>query len=185
MKLWLFRHAQVLLAADVCYGVSDVAADPQATQVAAQGFAPCPARDSALWTSPSARARALAGALQAHRPDLRGPRVDDRLQEMDFGQWEMQAWEAIPRPAVDAWVDDFPGHRFGGKESAQDVIDRVASALSDASTQGIDEAVWVTHAGVIRAVRFLQGPERRTHIRSASEWPQSEVGMGAWVVIDL
>ncbi len=185
MKLWLLRHARVLVGADVCYGTSDVAFDLQAAETAARDFAPCPAANSILWTSPSSRAGHLASALQSHRPDLRGPRMDLRLQEMDFGHWEMQAWNDIPRPAIDAWANDFPNHRFGGKESAQDVIDRVAMALDDAWDAGIDEVVWVTHAGVIRAVKFLLAAQGRRHIASASEWPTSPVGMGAWIDVEL
>ena len=60
------------------------------------------------------------------------PRPDPRLREMDFGCWEMQPWQGIPREAVDAWTADFARHRFGGRESAQEVIDRCC-ALADAN----------------------------------------------------
>jgi alpha-ribazole phosphatase len=49
---------------------------------------------------------------------------------------------------------DFAHHRFGGAESTQQVIDRVAGALHDLRASQAREAVWVTHAGVIRAVQF-------------------------------
>ena len=39
MKLWLVRHAQVLLPPGICYGATDVAADAAATLSAAQALA--------------------------------------------------------------------------------------------------------------------------------------------------
>ncbi len=185
MKLWLLRHARVQVAAGLCYGNSELEADQAATASAAQGFALLPAQRSALWTSPSARTRSLAGAIHRLRPDLDVPLVDARLREMDFGVWEMQPWENIPREAIDAWVADFPNHRFGGKESAQEVVDRVSAALADAAKQDADEMVWITHAGVIRAVQFLQASAMRPRITSAREWPASSVTMGEWIRIDL
>lgn len=185
MKLWLLRHARVLVQSGLCYGVSEVDADPAATDTTAQNFASIPARSSLLWTSPSARALLLASAIRSRRPDIAAPLMDARLQEMDFGNWELQAWEHIPRTAIDAWVTDFADHRFGGKESAQEVIDRVAAALSDASKLQVPEMVWVTHAGVIRAVQFLLASGMRRRILSASEWPASAIGMGEWLCVEV
>ena len=184
MKLWLVRHAQVNVPAGLCYGATDVAADAAATEAAAIAFATQPSQGSLLWASPLARARLLAQALREQRPDLPETIFDARLQEMNFGQWEMQAWDDIPRSAVDAWVADFPHHRFGGEESTQVVIHRVADALHDLRQLGKKEAVWITHAGVIRAVRFLlQGSQRI--IQSAEQWPQAAPAMGEWVAYDV
>ena len=197
MRLWLLRHAQVAVPAGTCYGASDVEADVQATEQAADAFAHRPAPGSALWTSTSSRALVLARAVASRRADLAAPQPDARLCEMDFGCWEMQLWQDIPRAAVDAWTADFASHRFGGQESAQDVIDRVALALGDAVAQArrlaSREMVWVTHAGVIRAVTYLvgvgdaQAPDSPTHrrIRSAAEWPSDAPAMGQWMSVDL
>lgn len=184
MKLWLLRHARVLVEPGVCYGASELDADPAATEAAAQEFAAVPGQGCVLWTSPSTRAQLLASAIHRLRPDIGTPRTDTRLQEMDFGDWEMQAWSGIPRADIDRWVADFPDHRFGGKESAQEVIDRVAAALADASDLAVPEMAWVTHAGVIRAVQFLQAAGKRQRIASAGEWPASVIGMGEWVCVD-
>ncbi len=187
MTLWLLRHAQVLAPPGTCYGVTDLAADPEATLRAAASFGPSPAVGSAVWCSPSARATQLAQALASLRPDLATARLDPRLREMDFGHWEMRPWAEIPREAVDAWTDDFAHHRFGGRESAQELIDRVALALDEARRVAAPELVWVTHAGVIRAVQFLVGAEAagaRT-IASAAQWPVEAPAMGEWVRLRL
>ena len=185
MKLWLLRHAQVLVDPGICYGSSNVDCDTEATIVAAKNFAPYPAKDCVVWTSPSARASKLAEAVSRIRPDLKGPNADHRLKEMDFGLWEMQPWESIPRADIDAWVEAFPHYCFGGKECVQDVLDRVAKALIDATLSGAAEMIWVTHAGVIRAVQFLSTEEKRTKISLANEWPSSAPSMGEWICLEI
>src|SRR5690606_9360342 len=133
MKLWLIRHAAVALPAGLCYGTSDAPAHGWATQEAADALALALPRYLPLWVSGLVRGgsgrgggQRLAAALQRRRPDLGAARVDTRLNEMDFGRWEMQAWNAIPRSAFDEWMVDCSGHRCGGEESTQQVILRVA-----------------------------------------------------------
>jgi alpha-ribazole phosphatase len=184
MKLWLLRHAPVVLAPGLCYGASDVPADSDLTRKAAKAFAPLLSEGTPVWVSGLLRAQQLAGALQAERPDLRAARIDTRLNEMDFGLWELNPWASIPRSAFDDWMADFAHHRFGGAESTQQLLYRVAAALADLRPASSREVVWVTHAGVIRAVRHLVesgGP----HIREASEWPKEAPEPGGWTSVDL
>ena len=182
MKLWLLRHACVTLEAGLCYGASDVPADPALTRQAAEtaaGLLPpgLPVRVSGL-----GRAQQLARELHAIRPDLQPPRLDPRLNEMDFGRWELQRWDTIPRAAFDDWMADFAHHRFGGAESTQQVLDRVARAMGDLHAQAVSEAVWVTHAGVIRAAHFLSVHGHAT-IADASQWPSDAPAPGGLVVL--
>src|SRR5690606_18470493 len=131
MKLWLLRHARVSLPPGLCYGASDVPADEVHTRMAARHWAQTLPAGLRLRVSALGRAGQLARALRALRPDLPEALVDARLNEMDFGRWEQQHWDAIPRAAFDDWMADFAHHRVGGGESTQTVIDRVAAALAD------------------------------------------------------
>ncbi|WP_342129252.1 histidine phosphatase family protein [Hydrogenophaga sp. OTU3427] len=186
MKLWLLRHAQVLAAPGLCYGASDLPAHAGHTDAAARAAALCVPAGLPLWVSGLGRARQLADRLHALRPDLGPPRTDVRLNEMDFGRWEGQAWQAIPRAAFDDWLADFAHHRFGGAESTQQVIARVAAALADqrAAFGPGGEAVWVTHAGVIRAVAYLarHGPAPIAH---AGQWPEEAPAPGGLVCVSV
>jgi alpha-ribazole phosphatase len=184
VKLWLLRHAQVALPPGVCYGASDVPAHADLTQAAAEATAPLLPHGAPLWVSALGRAGQLAEVVHSLRPDLQPPHADARLNEMHFGQWEMQPWNAIPRNAFDAWMADFPHHRFGGTESTQQVIDRVASALQDLRGKGHSEAVWVTHAGVIRAVSYLALHGNRP-IQAVNEWPVDAPAPGGHVCVTL
>lgn len=185
MKLWLLRHAQVEVVAGVCYGMSDVSANAQSTQEAADAFAAHPALGSVLWSSPLTRAWQLGQALRHRRADLSAMQADARLCEMNFGSWEMQPWEAVPKMAVDAWVADFAHHRFGGGESTQQVIDRVGKALDDACDLNVPEMIWVTHAGVIKAVQYLLHEGRQSVISSPHQWPTHAPAYGAWVMLEI
>lgn len=187
MNLWLLRHAQVDLPPGLCYGGTDAPALAGATAGAAFDLAQVlPARPGLLWMSGLQRTHQLAHALRRHRPDLPEPRADLRLNEMHFGQWEQQPWDAIPRPAFDDWMADFAHHRFGGQESTQAVIDRVAAALADTRAAlvkaGSSHAVWVTHAGVIRAAQFIRTHGHRT-VADAGEWPQEAPAPGGWMLL--
>jgi alpha-ribazole phosphatase len=102
---------------------------------------------------------------------------------MDFGHWELQPWDAVPRSAFDSWMGDFAHHRFGGAESTQQVIDRVAGALHDLRASQAREAVWVTHAGVIRAVQFVAA-HGAVDIASVDQWPRDAPAPGGHLCID-
>ena len=176
MKLWLVRHARPLIADGVCYGATDVPADAEHTRATAAQLAPLLPAGLVVWTSPLQRCSALAEALQALRPDLQ-LQVDTRLREMDFGHWEGQRWDAIPRSAFDDWTANFGMARFGGKESVNELLQRVAAARSEAQALGQD-AVWVTHAGVLRAMALLE--QGHTTLSQAPQWPQAVAEWGAW-----
>ncbi|MDF2466636.1 MAG: phosphoglycerate kinase [Ramlibacter sp.] len=179
MKLWLLRHAPVQLAPGLCYGASDVPADDALSQRAALVAAATLPPGVPVWVSGLCRAQQLAAHLQSVRPDLAPVRVDARLNEMNFGRWELQPWLAVPRAEFDVWLADFANHRFGGVESTQDVIDRVATALADlqASLGASGQAVWITHAGVIRAAQYIASCGANP-IPDAGQWPRWSAAPG-------
>ena len=182
MKLWTVRHATPLIARGVCYGALDVAADAQHTLQAARALAPALPVYCKVWVSPLQRCIQLANALSDIRPELK-PQTDTRLREMDFGTWEGVAWDAIPLAAMQAWTDDFGEHRFGGAESANEVLARVAGLWHAARQQSDEDQVWITHAGVARAAHLLSQGMRS--VDSASQWPKDAPGYGEWWRIDF
>lgn len=181
MKLWLVRHAQPLVAQGVCYGASDVAAHAQATWEAAQALSGMLPRGLPVFASPLQRCTQLADTLLELRPDLPFTQ-DERLVELDFGLWENQRWDAIPQNAWDDWMADFGNHRFGGKESVNALMARVAAAWDAWRAQGHD-AVWITHAGVVRAVSLLVQGQRT--VERSEQWPSKPLPFGEWVELEV
>jgi len=77
------------------------------------------------------------------------PLFDERLAEMNFGDWEGQAWDDIPRTQLDAWAADVAGYAPPGGESPLSLQRRALDFVADLN---VPEAVIVTHAGVIRTL---------------------------------
>lgn len=144
------RHLPVRGAAGLCYGQHDWAADPDDIEAALPEIrAQLPVWP--IFSSPLQRCLHLA--RRVHLPQQEPLRIDERLMEMHFGDWEMRRWDQIEREHLDAWSTDIVGFAPPGGESFARVIDRVA-ALVD----GLDgPSVLVTHAGVIRALWHIVG----------------------------
>ena len=188
-RLWLVRHPRPLVEPGLCYGASDLPADLLDTARAAQALAAALPARCRLFVSGLQRAQQLAHAVQDLRPELAAARVDPRLNEIDFGCWEMQPWDGIGQAAFDAWTADFARHRFGGRESVAELLQRVEAALAQALVPDPDEAgaadlVWITHAGVIRALAHLLAYPGQLP-PSAGHWPREAPAFGQWRVIGL
>jgi alpha-ribazole phosphatase len=108
---------------------------------------------ASVYTSPSSRCLRLASELAAC---LALPlRVDARLVELDFGQWEGQTWDAITRDdraRFEAWSRDWRVASPPGGECLNDIEARIRRFLDEL---GSEPALVVTHAGVIRAIWVL------------------------------
>ena len=176
--LWLVRHAPPLVAPGTCYGRLDLPADPLRTRQAAGALAAAIPPGFALVSSPLQRCRHLAEAIAALRPEL-PLRQDARLAEMDFGAWEGQSWSALGAAALAPWTADFAHFAPGGGETVTAFMARVRAALADCRQR---DSVWVTHAGVIRAVGLLR--QGKHSVVSAGEWPTGDIAHGGWTVAE-
>jgi alpha-ribazole phosphatase len=188
MQLWLVRHAQPIVEPGVCYGATDIPAELQATALAAAELAATLPAGSLIQYSPLQRCELLAQYLIGLRPDLTlAPKAE--LREMDFGAWEGQRWDDIPKAELQKWTDDFAHYRCGGTgESTLLLMQRVANALQgclqrSASLLPHTPTVWITHAGVMRAADWLHQRglatlgEHPLCLR-AGEWPRRALGFG-------
>ena len=155
MRLYLVRHPPPDLPAGICYGATDVACTPQALAQGAQELLPNLPQGLVMISSPLQRCERLAQCLCGLRPDLTY-KTDAKLAEMHFGTWEMQPWAEISGESLSAWADDLAHYRCGGSgESTAQLVQRVAARLARSLQAGRDE-IWITHAGVIRALWWLQ-----------------------------
>lgn len=191
MALWLMRHPRVLLPQPTCYGMSEVPVDVAHARQCAQ-------RIIARWPQGveivcSGLARTQVVALQiaqlAAQCEYYPWKADARLNEMNFGCWEGVPWHCIPQTAVDDWVNDFPHHRFGGAECVQDIMNRIRACLHDCQQRAQanpskGDVLWITHAGVIRAVHFLlNNPSGR--IEKVSQWPSQTMDFGQMCKVEI
>ncbi len=152
MRLYLIRHPRPDIAAGICYGQSDMAADAiHCNEVVNELVASLPPGVHII-SSPLQRcavlAHALAAALQSNAPVL-----DARLMEMNFGAWELRHWNDIARADIDAWAADTVSYQPGGGESVLQMAERVIDFLAGLRGQPHTAVVLVCHAGPIRLMR--------------------------------
>ena len=181
MTLWMVRHAQPLVDAGTCYGQLDMPADVSATLACAQALAKILPPGISVAASPLQRCEQLAQALLGLQTDLT-IKKDARLQEMNFGAWEGQPWVDIARAELAAWTADFAAYRPGGSgESVAQFMARVATAFDELPRAA--DTLWITHAGVMRAVHLISAGQR--HITSADQWPLAAPAYGQWCKLNL
>ncbi|RYX89980.1 MAG: phosphoglycerate kinase [Comamonadaceae bacterium] len=187
MNLWLVRHARPDIAPGICYGRTDMNADADLTLECARSLAGVLPFNMPVTVSPLVRCRQLAAGLANLRPDLTFT-VDARLQEMDFGTWEGQPWDRIARVEMDAWTSNFADYAVGHGESVSAFMRRVALVYDELPdppprTAPTNDALWITHAGVIRAASLIAAGRRQ--LQRADEWPGDAPGFGQWRVLKL
>ncbi|MDM0067905.1 histidine phosphatase family protein [Variovorax sp. J31P207] len=183
MKLLLVRHARTTAVDGFCYGRTDVPVLPEVTRAVAERVAPELPEGVSLTCSPLSRCSELAQAIVALRPDLAVAGADPRIAEMDLGEWEEQLWSAIDRAEIDAWTRDFADVRAGRSgECTRQFMRRVGEAF-DAWRAGGRDAVWITHAGVIRCAWLLRDGIRA--IERSDQWPGQPIAFGECITIEI
>ncbi len=146
--IWAVRHARIEAAAGLCYGHTDWQVDGDAAvRHAAQLAQELPVLP--IVSSPLQRCLRLAHALA----DLtrQALRIEHRLIEMNFGDWEGVPWDQIPRRNLDAWAANTVEFAPPNGESFVGLIARVKAVQREQTC----EAIWITHAGVIRALAHV------------------------------
>jgi alpha-ribazole phosphatase len=148
MELYLVRHTTPAILPGICYGRSDLDVhDDFHEQVAAVRQKLYGIHVEACYSSPQTRCRKLAHAL-----GLAETQHDDRLQELHFGEWEMQSWDAIPRSLFDHWSDNFVERAPPGGETFRELFQRAHQFFVECTKRHSGSVVVVTHAGIIRAL---------------------------------
>lgn len=156
MEVYLIRHTTPDVPRGTSYGRSDVplkATFPEELEAVRarvreiSGLAP-------FYSSPLSRCTRLAAAL-----GNAAPVVDERLAEIDFGDWEMRYWNGDTLPILKSIITT----PAPNGESYLRVQERAVSFLDDLARQEHERVGVVTHAGVIRGAiaSVLQMPLER------------------------
>jgi len=144
VELYLIRHPRPDVAPGICYGQTDLGLAESAGTVAAR-LRPLLPADFALFASPLARARLLAEALGQ-------PRLDPRLREIHFGDWEGRSFADIGQSALDAWAAAPLDFAPPGGESPRQMAARAHAFLAELRATPPAAAVIVAHGGPLRAL---------------------------------
>lgn len=171
--LIVWRHPRPVGVEGRCIGRIDVAVDQRrakrlAHRIRARARAEGWAR--IVVTSPLRRCAAVGQWLA--RWGWRH-RVDARLIELDFGDWDGRPWTSIAPAELAAWTDDFSDHHPGGGESVRELMARCAAWLEELGGHegtGARPCCVVGHAGWINAARWVAAG--RAQPGSAADWPR-------------
>jgi len=145
MEIHLIRHTAVNNPDNLCYG-----------------FAKMPLRKNyiedfelieiekdfdLIISSPSERCQLLTQYFQFNY------QIDERIKEMNFGDWEMKKWTEIPEEEINPWYEDFINVKATNGENLLEMQTRVSEFWNELlSKKDINKILIVTHAGVIRLI---------------------------------
>ncbi len=157
MEIYLVRHTSVN-AEDKkrCYGFSDVSLAPTFQEEIANTIGKLSIeiqQDTLLFSSPLSRCMTLAQGIQ-QAFSIEKITEDERLKEMNFGDWEGLFWSDIPEEVTMPWMQDFVnvptpnGENFVALATRANAFWQEITARYSAKQQ----IVVTTHGGVIRSM---------------------------------
>jgi alpha-ribazole phosphatase len=121
MEITLIRHTQVQNPLKLCYGWSDIPlSDDFEKEARLVKYDLNDSKPDQVYCSPSKRTQALAYFLGFSEPI-----IDNRLNELNFGDWELKSWESIPNRELSFWMYNYFHYKVPGGESFQDLTLRV------------------------------------------------------------
>lgn len=146
MQVYFIRHTKPAISSAICYGHTDLDLADSFKEEAEIILKQVPENLDVVFSSPLLRCKSLADRFGCRQI------IDDRLIELNFGNWEMLAWDDIPKVQLNAWMADFVNIKPEGGESFLALYHRVANFIGALRKEGHQKVAVVTHAGVIRAV---------------------------------
>lgn len=153
MKLYCIRHTKVDVPLGICYGQSDVGlADSYPEEMKLASLQLKGLKFDQIYSSPLNRCKTLAEDLFPNENLF----FDDRLKELNFGDWEMKHWDEISKTEeAKQWFENFVNLRSPNGESFIDQVKRASEFLTDLEDEEYSSVILVVHGGIIRAINCL------------------------------
>ena len=151
MNIYLIRHSKPDVPDGTCYGQSDVGiTGAEFTQTVNRIENSIDLTEiETIYTSPLTRCSRLANTLKSNQSKIY---TDNRIMELDFGEWELQKWDEIEPKELKKWTDDFVYTPTPGGESYIDLYNRVSDFWDATIPKSDSSLAIVTHGGVIKAI---------------------------------
>lgn len=142
MHLYFIRHTSVDVPKGICYGQTDVALNDtfeKEAQFVKDQLSNIPL--DKVFASPLTRCKRLANYCITDHPI----EYDDRLKELNFGDWEMKEWSDIDYQVWDnGWVDAV----IPNGESFKQMLNRVSNFIDELRKEKFEHVAIFTHGGV-------------------------------------
>lgn len=149
MEVHVVRHTRPKIETGVCYGQSDIELADSFPAELSELERKLSFPYHQVYSSPLKRCRQLADKLSSGEV-----KTDPRLQEADFGAWELRCWDDIPQAALTHWMQDFVQIAPPQGESLQTLYWRVANFMDILPDKHLpdERLLLVTHGGVMRCI---------------------------------
>lgn len=145
MEIYLIRHTTPKVQKGICYGQTDLEIENLKFQEELEFIqSKLPSDIDAFYSSPLKRCKTLG--------DHFSPKInlDDRLMEMNFGEWENRNWSQIPIRELQPWMDDFVNVPTKNGENFIDLHQRNCDFIDELLELNFSKTAIFTHAGNIR-----------------------------------
>ncbi len=148
MEIYLIRHTTPNVQKGICYGQTNLdVANTFCDEVLKIKEKLPNLDDFTIYSSPLKRCLALTKEVA-----IQPPIIDQRLIELNFGDWEMKAWSKINNEQLNIWMNDFVNISCPNGESYIELHERVSSFLDELKVKKHQKVIIVTHGGVIRSI---------------------------------
>lgn len=148
MEIILVRHTTPNIEKGICYGQADIDVLDSFSEEIKPIIQKVPVNDknTVYYSSPLKRCALLASKLSDTII------FDDRLKELNFGDWELKKWDAIDKGPLDVWMNNFVEEPTKNGESYINLHQRTTAFLEEIKLKNHKRVVITTHAGVIRSL---------------------------------
>ncbi len=150
MEIYLVRHTETICEKGICYGQSDVDIAAPFDEIFERIISELPSQ-ALIFSSPLKRCSILAKHIQKNTNAI-SYQEDDRLKEMNFGDWELKPWDEIPPEELNPWMEDFVNIPVSNGESFTELHSRVGGFLTEQISDLKHPVIIVAHAGIIRSI---------------------------------
>lgn len=146
MEVYLIRHTETNCENGVCYGQSDVSLKVPYNEEFLKIKNQLPTEIEVCFSSPLLRCKELADYLYPN-----SYQTDNRIMEMNFGNWELKKWDDIPKEELNPWMENFVEVKVPNGESFIELNNRVLSFIYYLQSSSYKSVTIISHAGVIRS----------------------------------
>ncbi|PXW13636.1 alpha-ribazole phosphatase [Chryseobacterium sp. CBTAP 102] len=145
MEIHVIRHTAIENPENRCYGFAEMPLRKECIH----DFKSVDIDDhyDVIISSPSERCSLLADYFKFDY------QTDERLREMNFGNWELKKWTDIPEEEINPWYKDFIRVNASGGENLLEMQNRVLKFWNELiRKKNREKVLLITHAGVIRLI---------------------------------
>lgn len=150
MKIYLLRHTTLNIEPDIFYGQSDV--DVSSTFKDEVEIIKHNIKEKKIdianldvFSSPLTRCKKLADEIFSNF------KLDDRLKELHFGDWEMKSLLQIPKTEITEWERNLMTFQIPNGETNKEFFNRLSFFCDEIVSRGKNVFI-VAHAGSINCI---------------------------------